>query len=62
MIYFRYAGCIAHILTNTSPEARKSIQERARDSVNRFSEKQFQIGWIRTIESLVNAAKSDPSS
>ena len=55
--FHRYAACIAHILTNTSQEARQCIQERGRDSVNRFSEKQFQIGWIRNLESLVNSAK-----
>ena len=48
---------MAHILTNTSTDARHCIQERARDSVNRFSSKQFEIGWIRTMESLVNSAK-----
>ena len=56
-LYFRYAACIAHILTNTSSDARSCIQERARDSVNRFSAKQFDIGWIRTMESLINSAK-----
>jgi alpha-1,2-mannosyltransferase len=53
-----YAASIAHILTNTSSEAQRCIRERARDSVNRFSEKQFEIGWIRTMESLVNSAKT----
>ena len=56
-LFFRYAACIAHILTNTSADARQCIQERARDSVNRFSTQQFEIGWIRVMESLVNTTK-----
>jgi len=53
-----YAAYIAHILMNLSSDARKCIQERARDSVSRFSAKKFEMGWIRTIESLVTAAKN----
>ena len=50
-----YAASIAHILKNMSMPARKCIQERARDSVGRFSEQNFTREWLRTTDSLVNS-------
>ena len=50
-----YAAAIAHIITNTNEEARSKIRERARDSVKRFSDQQFEKDWIRTTELLISS-------
>ncbi|XP_049941713.1 GDP-Man:Man(3)GlcNAc(2)-PP-Dol alpha-1,2-mannosyltransferase [Schistocerca serialis cubense] len=46
-----YASAIAHIL-RMSPEARKSIREAARSSVERFSVQEFNKGFLRAVEPL----------
>ena len=34
-------------------EGREAIRERARDSVSRFSEREFELGWVRATEPLL---------
>lgn len=46
-----YANCIATILYNTK-EHNNSIREAARASVERFSEKEFENGFIRAVSPL----------
>ena len=46
-----YAGAIQQILSMT-PEARASIRQRARASVDRFSERQFAKEFLKATESL----------
>lgn len=46
-----YANCIATILYNTK-EHNNSIREAARASVERFSEKEFENGFIRAVSQL----------
>ena len=53
-----YAECIANILKNMSFDERKSVQDRARASVNRFSEKEFEKEWIRLTRRLIFTAHS----
>ena len=48
-----YADHILNIL-NLNEDARNLIRERAKDSVQRFSEQQFKHGWIRATEALIN--------
>lgn len=49
-----YAAAIAFVL-NMSPEGRKAIRDRARSSVDRFSQSEFESGWIRATDALVNS-------
>ncbi len=51
-----YAGAIAYVLNNTTAEGRDAIRERARSSVDRFSEREFESGWIRATEAIINSA------
>lgn len=48
-----YAANISFILGMT-PEGRQNIRERARASVERFSDREFETGWLRASESLIN--------
>lgn len=48
-----YASMIKYIF-NLSPEGRQGIRERARASVDRFSDRDFEIGWRTATESLIN--------
>jgi len=48
-----YAAAIAHVATVMSKEARDRVAERARDSVKRFSDQEFERAWIRTTEPLI---------
>ena len=48
-----YAGVISYIL-GMNPEGRQAIRDRARSSVDRFSDRDFEMGWIRVTESLIN--------
>ena len=49
-----YSDTILHIIGMTK-EAREGVRERAKSSVERFSEREFDVGWLRAIEALVNA-------
>ncbi len=48
-----YASVISYVL-NLTPECRRAIRERARSSVDRFSDRDFDIGWRTAVESLIN--------
>ena len=52
-----YAAAIDFIL-NMSPEGRKAVRERGRASVDRFSETEFESGWIRATEALINQCQN----
>lgn len=47
-----YADAILEIM-NMSEEAREGLRSRAKSSVSRFSESEFEKGWIRATENLV---------
>ena len=47
-----YAAMISYIL-NLNPEGRQGIRERARSSVDRFSDRHFEIGWGQATEALI---------
>lgn len=49
-----YASTIKHILNDLTPEEVEGIRDRARDSVKRFSDDQFESGWLRTTSSLID--------
>jgi len=49
-----YAAHIAYILS-MSEESREMIRTRARSSVNMFSSKQFEFGWLRAVQPLFSA-------
>jgi len=48
-----YAAMISYIL-NLNPEGRQGIRERARSSVDRFSDQNFERGWRQATEALIN--------
>ena len=48
-----YAAAIAHAATVMTPEGRDRVIERAKDSVKRFSDQEFERAWIRTTDSLM---------
>jgi len=48
-----YAAMISYIL-NLNPEGRQGIRERARSSVDRFSDRHFDIGWRQATEALIS--------
>ena len=48
-----YAAVISYIL-GMSPDGRQAIRDRARASVDRFSDHDFEMAWIRATESLIN--------
>ena len=52
-----YAAMISFILS-MSPEGRKAVRDRGRASVNRFSEAEFESGWIRATEALINQCQN----
>ena len=49
-----YAANISYILGSLSRDGRQSIRHRARASVDQFSDRDFESGWIRATESLMN--------
>ena len=51
-----YAEAIIEIVKDSSQAARAAIRERARDSVRRFSEPEFEAGWVRATEAMVGKA------
>uniref|UniRef100_A0A182Q1T1 GDP-Man:Man(3)GlcNAc(2)-PP-Dol alpha-1,2-mannosyltransferase n=1 Tax=Anopheles farauti TaxID=69004 RepID=A0A182Q1T1_9DIPT len=50
---YDYARCIANILYNT-PEYNAKIRDAARASVDRFSEKEFENGFLRAISPIMD--------
>ena len=50
-----YAANIGHILNNLTPEGRQAIRDRARASVDRFSDRNFENGWIRVLEPFIES-------
>jgi alpha-1,2-mannosyltransferase len=48
-----YADAILSIIDDHSEEGREAIRDRAKASVGRFGEKEFETGWIRATEALV---------
>ena len=56
-----YADAILHIVDMT-PEAREAVRERAKSSVERFSEREFDVGFLRATEVLVAAVQRRSSS
>ena len=44
------------VVSDLTEEGREAIRERARDSVSRFSEREFERGWIRATEPLLRIA------
>ena len=50
-----YAAEIAYVLNTLTPEGRNAIRERARSSVDRFSEREFENGWVRATEALIKS-------
>jgi len=49
-----YAAAIAHAATLMTPESRRRLIERARDSVKRFSDQEFEKAWLRTTDPLIS--------
>lgn len=51
-----YSEAILRVLHESSEKERQDIRERARDSVERrFSEREFERGWIRATEGAVRS-------
>jgi alpha-1,2-mannosyltransferase len=50
-----YASAIAFVLS-ISPEGRQAVRDRGRASVDRFSDRDFENGWIRATEPLITSA------
>lgn len=48
-----YASTLQRILLEMTDEGRDVIRERARASVERFSEREFEVAWLRATEPVM---------
>ena len=49
-----YAENMLTVLEEMSEEAKEELRMRAKSSVSRFSDAEFEAGWIRAIEAVIN--------
>jgi len=56
-----YAESLLEIL-ESSDEFINALRSRAKDSVQRFSEKEFEISWLRATETVVNSCMTEKRS
>lgn len=48
-----YAETLHKIIREMTDEGRDAVRERAKSSVERFSEREFEVGWLRATEPVM---------